>query len=103
MIVSALIVPTSMDLALGIRVESDRKLTVSTTAGNDLQTHAMHSIDDDPLLLKARPFHKKKLECMLAPDSWVTFQKQGCTCENLSLGCVPTDVRRCVLGQTGHP
>jgi hypothetical protein len=91
-IVSALIVPTSMDLALGIRVESDRKLTRSTTAGGALETRKMRSIGDDPLLLKVRPFHKKKLECMLAPAKWVTFQKEGCTCGNLSLECVPADV-----------
>ncbi len=91
-IVSALIVPTSMDLALGIRVESDRKLTVSTTAGGALQAHKMLSIGDDPLLLNVRPFHKKKLECMLAPPTWVAFSKEGCSCGNLSLDCVPADM-----------
>jgi hypothetical protein len=92
-IVSALIVPTSMDLALGIRVESDRKLTAASTAGGDMHTHKFQSIEDDPLLLKARPFHKKKLECMLTPDEWVTFAKDGCSCAGLSLSCVAADSR----------
>src|SRR5882672_4456102 len=92
-IVSALIVPTAMDLALGIRVEGDRKLTPASTAGGDFHTHKLQSIEDDPLLLKARPFHKKKLECMLTPDEWVTFAKDGCSCPGLSLNCVPADTR----------
>jgi hypothetical protein len=89
-IVSALIVPTSMDLALGIRVESDRKLEKNTTTGQ-LQAHGLHGIEADPLLQQVRPFHKKKMECLLSPPGWVQFHKDGCSCSNLTLDCAIPD------------
>jgi hypothetical protein len=88
-IVSALIVPTAMDLALGIRVESDRRLEKGPDG--HLQTHALSSMEGDPLLRQVRPFHKKKMECLLSPPAWVHFLKEGCTCEGLTLECAVPD------------
>jgi len=90
-LISALIVPTSIDLALGIRVESDRQL--QTSSSGEMEARTLHAIDDDPLLRKVRPFHKKKLECMLSPEQWVVFPKTECKCSNISFECVAADIR----------
>jgi len=77
-IISAVIVPTAMDLALGMRFEGDRELV----AGG---TRRFHYAGELPLQVRA--FHKKWIACLVNP------LENEQICNNLTLSKVLADTR----------